>query len=112
MYGGSECTDVRILNLGTRWRWVVSFTRQPLYTRYPLDRSLGGPQSRFGHGGEENNSLPLSGIEPRSSNQYPSHYTDWAISDPDPALMIEVIYCRVQWDNNCVRSTDAEVVHK
>jgi hypothetical protein len=32
--------------------------------RYPLDRRLGGIQSRSGHGGEEKNSKPLSGIEP------------------------------------------------
>jgi hypothetical protein len=39
-----------ILNLSTRWRWVVSFTPQPLYLwrkkcQYPLCRRLGGPQS-------------------------------------------------------------------
>jgi hypothetical protein len=32
--------------------------------RYPLDRMLGGPQSRSGHGGEEKNSQPPPGIEP------------------------------------------------
>jgi hypothetical protein len=42
-----------ILNLGTRCWWVVSFTPQPLYPQgkrrwYPLDRRLGGPQSRCG----------------------------------------------------------------
>jgi len=31
---------------------------------FPLDRRLGGPQSRFGHLGEEINSHQLSGIEP------------------------------------------------
>jgi hypothetical protein len=41
-----------ILDLGTRWRWVVrsrpgrfTFRKEP---RYPLDRSLGGSQSWFG----------------------------------------------------------------
>jgi hypothetical protein len=29
---------------------------------YPLDRSLGGPQSRSGRGGEEKNSQPLPGL--------------------------------------------------
>jgi len=48
----------RILNLGTRWRWVVSFAPQPLYPqgkspRFPLVRRLGGPQSRSGWGGEQ-----------------------------------------------------------
>jgi hypothetical protein len=32
--------------------------------RYPLDRRLGGPQSRSGRGGEEKNSQPAPGIEP------------------------------------------------
>jgi hypothetical protein len=47
----------RILDLGTRFRWVVSFTPQSLYSprkerRYPLDTSLGGTQSRSGWGGD------------------------------------------------------------
>jgi len=33
----------------------------------PLD-GLGGPQSRYGRGGEEKNSQPLPGLEPRSSS--------------------------------------------
>jgi hypothetical protein len=32
----------------------------------PLDRRLGGPQSRSGHRGYRKNPLPLLGIEPRS----------------------------------------------
>jgi hypothetical protein len=31
---------------------------------YPLDRNLGGPQSRSGRGGEEKDSQPPPGIEP------------------------------------------------
>jgi hypothetical protein len=50
-----------ILHLCTRWKWTVSFMPRPLYPqgkspRYPLDRRLGGPQSRSGHGGEEEKS--------------------------------------------------------
>jgi hypothetical protein len=46
-------TATSILDVGTRWMWRVSFTSQPLYLqgnnpRYPLDRRLGGPQSRSG----------------------------------------------------------------
>jgi len=42
-----------IFNLGSRWKWMVSFTPRPLYLhgkspRYSLDRRLGGPQSRSG----------------------------------------------------------------
>jgi hypothetical protein len=48
---------------------VVSITTRPLYPqgkspRYALDRRLGGPQSRSGRGGEENNSQPLSVLDP------------------------------------------------
>jgi hypothetical protein len=32
--------------------------------RYPLNRRLGGPQSRSGRDGEEKNSQPPPGIEP------------------------------------------------
>jgi len=64
----SEGIVPRILDLGTRWRWVFSFTPRPLYTqgnrpRYPLDRRLGGSQFRSGRGGKENNSQAAPGIE-------------------------------------------------
>jgi hypothetical protein len=47
---GSGGMAPRILNLSTKWRWVVSFTPRPLYCRgksprHPLDRRLDGPQS-------------------------------------------------------------------
>jgi hypothetical protein len=47
-----------IIDLGTRWRWVVCFAPQLLYLRrksprYPLRRRLGGPQSWSGHLGEK-----------------------------------------------------------
>jgi len=59
----------RILDLGTRWMWVVSFTPRPLYPKgkspcYPLFRRLGGPHSRSGTVGNEINSHLLPGFEP------------------------------------------------
>jgi hypothetical protein len=50
-------------------RWVVSFTIRPFCPQgksywYPLDRRLGGPQSRSGRGGEEKNSQPLLYLHP------------------------------------------------
>jgi hypothetical protein len=53
-YWGSGGIASRILDLGTRWRCMVSFTIRPLYFQgrspwYPLVRGLGGPQSRSGH---------------------------------------------------------------
>lgn len=48
---------------------VVSFTPLPPYHqvrshRYPLNRQLGGPHSRFGRIGGEIYSFPLLGIKP------------------------------------------------
>jgi hypothetical protein len=47
VYGGGGIAP-RILDLGTRWKWVVSFTPRPLYPQgksswYSLDRRLDGP---------------------------------------------------------------------
>jgi hypothetical protein len=70
-YWGSGCIAPRIRNFGTIWRWVVSCTPRSLHPQgkspwCPLDRRLGGPQSRCGRGGES--SLTLSShLDPRSS---------------------------------------------
>jgi hypothetical protein len=45
------------LNLGTSWKWVVTFTHRPFYPRgksprCPINKRLGGSQSRFGRCGE------------------------------------------------------------
>jgi hypothetical protein len=68
-YWGSGGVAPRILDLGARWRWVVSFTPQPLKPQgkspwYQLVRRLGGTLNSSGHGGEEKNSQPSPGIEP------------------------------------------------
>jgi hypothetical protein len=47
--------------------WAAS-APATLYTRYPLNGRLGGPQSWSGHRGNRKNPLPLPGIEPRSSS--------------------------------------------
>jgi len=52
-----------------RWRWVVSFTLRPLYSRRksprcPLDKKLGGPQSRSGRSGDEKNLYPCRQSSP------------------------------------------------
>jgi hypothetical protein len=53
-YWESGCKLHSFFDLGTRWRWVVSFTTRPLYPQgkspwYPFNGRLGGPQSRSGH---------------------------------------------------------------
>jgi hypothetical protein len=59
-----------ILDLNTRWRWMVSFTLLPLYPwkygpPYLLDRRLCGLQGRSGLYGEEKSLLSLPAIELR-----------------------------------------------
>jgi hypothetical protein len=76
----SGCIAPRILDLGSRWRWVVSFTPQPLYPQgespcYSMDRRLGGPRSQSGRGGEEKNSQTLPGLELPISQPIAQRYT-------------------------------------
>jgi hypothetical protein len=77
-----------ILDLGTRWRWVVTFTPRPHFPRgkiprYSLDRRLGGPQSRSGRCGGERN-LALAGNRTPAVQPVARRCTDWAV--PTPAL--------------------------
>jgi hypothetical protein len=65
----------RILNLSTRWRWMVSF----MPVRFtPRERA---PGTRWIWGWVEGKKFPLfslPGIEPQSSRPYPNRYADWA----------------------------------
>jgi hypothetical protein len=68
-YWGEEIYLHAFFDLGTRWKWAVSFTPRQLYLQgkspcYPLDRRLHGLQSRSGCSGEEKNSQPPPGTEP------------------------------------------------
>jgi hypothetical protein len=75
-----------ILNLGTRWRWMVSFTPWLLNPWrnchwYPLDRRLGGPQNWSGCCREKKNLFTARNwtlaIQPIAHC-----YADWAIMTP------------------------------
>jgi hypothetical protein len=88
MTGWSGYIDPYFPHFGTSRSWVVSFTPRPLYSRgksprYPLDRKLGGPQSRSGRRGEEK-ILALPGHELRL---VASRYTDWAIPAPESSML-------------------------
>jgi hypothetical protein len=86
-YEGLE-VQLTILDLGTRWRPVVSFALRTLYlrlnrARYPLGSSLGGPHNWSGCCGEKScpfhESNPAVQLESR-------RYTDWAIPTPINSL--------------------------
>jgi hypothetical protein len=61
---------------------------------YPLDRRLGGTQSRSGHGGEEKIPSPHRESNPRTPIVQPvaQRYTDWAycLYDCDHEFMYEI----------------------
>ena len=52
----------------------------PGKTRYPLYRSLGGPQSRSGRVWKIS---PTPGCDPRTFEPVARRYTDWAVPAPD-----------------------------
>jgi hypothetical protein len=64
-----------ILDFGTRWKWVVSFTLLPCYpwgnrSRYPSDGSLGGLRGSLDPM-EKREIWPLARIKPRSFIPWP-----------------------------------------
>ena len=65
---GSWIAVPRILNLGTGWAWLVSFSSRSLarWEMSPVrpEYEAGGSQRQSGHFGEGKNVLPLAGIEP------------------------------------------------
>jgi hypothetical protein len=78
-YWGSAGIALRILDLGRRWGWVVSFTSRPRYPQgkspwYPLDRRLGGGQIRSGHGSEEEFPAPAGTRTPDHPAHSPALY--------------------------------------
>jgi hypothetical protein len=75
-----------ILDLCTRWRWLLSFTPRPFYPRgkndlYPLDRRLTGPESLSGRCEKEKNFVPTGNRTP-VVQPVTRRYTDWAIPAP------------------------------
>jgi hypothetical protein len=66
---GPEEYLLLITYLGNRWGWVVSTTLGHAL-RYPVDRRLGGPQSRSGHRSYRKNSSPVPEIDSRWSSLY------------------------------------------
>jgi hypothetical protein len=96
----SGCTIPRSLNLGTMWRWGVSFTLRPIYLRRknPAVLWIGGWVSpRAGLDAVAKRRIPaLPGIEPRLSSPRPSHYIDWAIQAP-LTKRVQLAWGRLSW---------------
>jgi hypothetical protein len=98
------CIDSYFLDLGTSWRWVVSFTPRPLYPRgkspwYPLNSRLGGAQNWSGRRGEEKVLDPTvtRTATPRSFSPIAGRYTDCAFPAPPPPKMVAVVSSIALW---------------
>jgi hypothetical protein len=80
--GGEEVQLLLILNLGTRWGWVVSITPRPRFT--PGERTTGthwiggwvGPRAGLDAGLEEKTSAPAGDRTP-ILQPVVRHYTAW-----------------------------------
>jgi hypothetical protein len=84
-----QTVTVRIPDIDTRWRWVMSFTFRPLYCQgnrpwYPLDRGLVDPRASM-DGIVTNKSLPYR-------DQNPGH-TAWNLVTALTALSPYVRAC-------------------
>jgi hypothetical protein len=87
-----------ILDGGDWWASCPGYftpSKEPLY---PLDKRLGGPQSRSGRCGEEKFSSAYDGNRTPAVQPVTRCYTDWAI--PAPTFCLVVIYIRYS-TNTC-----------
>jgi hypothetical protein len=100
----------RILIFGTRWRWVVNFTTQPLCPRrknrrHPLDMGLGGSQSRSERDGDEKEShyCPCRQLSPnrpaRSLVSILSELPWLSRTGWQGAANMKVAWDWIKWDN-------------
>jgi hypothetical protein len=87
-YGGSGCIDPHFLDLGTSWRWVVSFKPLPLYTRgnspsVPIGQEAGWAPEPVWTMWRRENFCPHrdSNFHPSVVQPVASLYTDWATED-------------------------------
>jgi hypothetical protein len=90
-----SCIDPHFLDLGTNWRWVVSFTPLPLYPREraPDTHFIGGwVDPRAGLDDTEKwKFFTLPGLEippPLVVQPVGSRYTDWAIPVPHSPIRL------------------------
>jgi hypothetical protein len=87
---------------GQDWLFFLFFTPRTLYSRgksprYPLDRRLGGPQSRSGRFGEEKILDPTGTLNPLVVQPVSSRYTDYAIPAPHWTLYRPDIDIDIKW---------------
>jgi hypothetical protein len=106
-YLASRVIHPLVLNLDTRWKWVVSFTLRPLYPAkerlYELNRRPCGFQRRSGLLGRQTSLLSLSGFEASTTQPLPNQYMDYALFCLCPTSVLFVLYC-LQLSGNLILS--------
>jgi hypothetical protein len=85
---GCGSTAPRILNLGTRWIWMVSFKPRPLC---PDINKMGEPQNKSGRCGDEKNIFLQLGIESRFLSRPDARYR----SRGDEDIKMSLIYLSI-----------------
>jgi hypothetical protein len=105
-----------ILDLGTKWRWVVSFTPRTLYvrgnsSRFPLARRLGGPQILSGCCGVQKNPL----LRRKSNPGRPAHSLPlYRLSYPESCIFVSHLalhcyhYSSIKRNGCCARQNYTE----
>jgi hypothetical protein len=94
--GGSGCIDPRFLDLCTIWKWVLSFTRLPLYPQgksspYLLDKSWVGLRTGLDNV-KRRKILPLPGFELRSLG-HPARNA--AAISTSLSRLVEILHIRI-----------------
>ena len=97
---GSRSTALLILNLGTRWGWVVNATPQPLYLQekasVPSVQDAAQVPGGLDGSGTEKNLSPPPGFEPRTVQHIVSHRTNNAIPAIITTVLFEIPSCAFQ----------------
>jgi hypothetical protein len=96
------CIDPRFLDVGTSWRWVVSFIPRPLYPRgkspsppYPFDRRLGRPHHRYGRQGEERILASTGTQTPTARSSSPKPIAIPSVLPQPPTTFLYLTPCRL-----------------
>jgi hypothetical protein len=97
---GSRGTALFILNLGTRWGWVVNATPQPLYLQeiatVPSVQDAAQVPGGLEGSRTEKNLSPPPGFEPRTVQHTVSRRTNNAIPAIITIVLFEIPPCALQ----------------
>jgi hypothetical protein len=98
--GREEVQLLLVLDLGTRWRWVVSFTPRPRFTSG--ERTPGtwvGPRAGLDAEARRKILYPCRGSNPGRAARKQTPYTDWATPAPYTEYTQNIkVYLTIKWE--------------